>query len=261
MKVDIFSNKCDGVSVVADGVEELIRSRAAEGREAVLGLATGSTPIPLYRELVRRHREEGLSFANVVSFNLDEYEGLGGDNSESYWYFMQENLFKHVDMRSEATHVPPGMYAFGEEEAVCAEYEAKIREAGGLDWQLLGIGRTGHIGFNEPGAGAETRTRRVKLAAVTREDAAETFGGLELVPEYALTMGVATILEARQIVMVAWGAKKSEILERAFRGEISAEVPASFLQQHANVHLILDTEAAEGLSWLSEFTSGINEGG
>lgn len=261
MTVDIFSKKSDGVNVVADGLEDLIRARAAEGREAVLGLATGATPIPLYEELVRRHREEGLSFANVVSFNLDEYEGLDREHPESYWHFMQENLFKHVDIRPEAAHLPPGLYAAGEDEAACAEYEEKIRQAGGLDWQLLGIGRTGHIGFNEPGAGAETRTRRVELAEVTRQDAAPAFGGIEKVPEFALTMGVATILEARQIVMVAWGEKKREILERAFRGEVSAVVPASFLQNHPNVHLILDTEAAEGLSWLHEFASGIKKSG
>ena len=193
---------------------------------------------------MRRHREEGLSFGEVTSFNLDEYEGLERDHPESYWHFMQENLFEHVDMGAGGVHLPGPGGGTGEN---AEDFEEKLRQAGGLEWQLLGIGRTGHIGFNEPGSGRETRTRRVELAPVTREDAALAFGGLENVPEYAVSMGVGTILEARRIVMMAWGDRKTEIVERALCGEVGPDVPASFLQDHGNVRIVLDRDSG---AWL-----------
>ncbi|MGE9267806.1 MAG: 6-phosphogluconolactonase [Verrucomicrobiales bacterium] len=252
ISVSTFSSPQEAVRSVADELEALIRRKAALGKKAVLGLATGSTPLPLYAELIRRHREEGLSFANVVSFNLDEYEGLARDHEESYWHFMWENLFDHLDVDPGAVHLPPGLYAAGEVAAHCQCYEEAIREAGGLDWQLLGIGRTGHIGFNEPGSEKDTRTRRVELAEVTRRDAAAAFGGIGRVPTHAVTMGVRTILEAKRVVLMAWGEKKRAILERAFTGEVGPEVPASWLQEHSNVHLVLDSAAGEGLDSISE---------
>lgn len=223
---------------VADEVETLLRS----GEEVVLGLATGSTPLPLYKELIRRHREEGLSFAKVTSFNLDEYEGIGRDNPRSYWAEMWENLFTHVDVDPEKVHVPPSHFEDADQAA--AEYEARIRDAGGIDWQLLGIGRDGHVGFNEPGSDEETRTRRVVLAAETREDAAETFGGLSQVPTHAMTMGVGTILEAKRIVLMARGSGKKEIVVEALTGDVGAHLPASYLRSHQNVGWFLDEGAA-----------------
>ena len=230
---------CDGLCAqVADEVEVLLRG----GEELVLGLATGSTPLPLYAELIRRHREEGLSFAKVTSFNLDEYEGIGRDNSRSYWAEMWENLFSHVDINPEKVHVPPSY--FENAEVAAADYEARIREAGGIDWQLLGIGRDGHVGFNEPGSDGETRTRRVDLADETREDAASTFGGLEYVPTHAMTMGVGTILEAKRIVLIARGTEKKEIVVEALTGDVGPHVPASYLRGHQNVGWFLDHAAA-----------------
>ncbi len=227
---------------LADEVEALVKSRAAEGKPVVLGLATGSTPLPFYAELIRRHREEGLSFANVVSFNLDEYEGLGRDHERSYWCEMWKNLFDHVDVKPENVSVPPSVSEDPDQAA--AEYEAAIQAAGGIDWQLLGIGGEGHIGFNEKGSTVDSRTRRVTLARKTIVDAAPGFGGEENVPTHAITMGVATILEAKRVVLMARGASKKEIVHRAMAGEVGPDVPASFLQKHENVGWFLDDDAA-----------------
>jgi glucosamine-6-phosphate deaminase len=227
---------------IAARVDELIREKAAKGEEVVLGLATGSSPLFIYAELVRRHREEGLSFANVVSFNLDEYEGLEPDHPESYWYFMQEHLFSHVDMRPGAIHLPSDRS--DDVEAVASEYEKKIVAAGGLDWQLLGIGRNGHIGFNEPGSARDSRTRRINLNEITRKDAAPAFDGIENVPTHAVTMGVSSILGAREICLIAWGESKQEIVKEAMSGPVTSALPASFLQDHRNVKWYLDCAAA-----------------
>lgn len=227
---------------VADEVESLIRERAREGKMAVLGLATGSTPLDLYAELVRRHREEGLSFANVISFNLDEYEGLGRDHERSYWAEMWANLFNHVDIDPSQVHVPPSV--FDDAEVASADYEAKIAAAGGIDWQLLGIGRAGHIGFNEAGSGRDTRTRRIALAEETIVDAAPGFGGRENVPTHAVTMGVGTILESRRIVLMAKGGGKKNIVHLSMSDEPSELVPASFLQLHENVGWFLAPDTA-----------------
>lgn len=232
----------DVCRAVADEVEALIRGRAAEGKSVVLGLATGSTPLDLYAELVRRHQEEGLSFANVTSFNLDEYQGLGRNHEKSYWAEMWANLFDHVDIDPSRVHVPPSIFEDAEQAA--ADYERMIAEAGGVDWQLLGIGRAGHIGFNEAGSGRETRTRRIALAEETIEDAAPGFGGREHVPTHAVTMGVATILESRRIVLMAKGAGKKNIVHLSMSGEPSEEVPASFLQLHENVGWFLAPDTA-----------------
>ncbi len=225
----------------------LIRDRTTAGRTTVLGLATGGTPIPLYQELIRLHREEGLSFANVVTFNLDEYLGLPKDHPESYWSFMHHNLFNHLDLPPQNIHLPEGMVAESEIPAHCAAYEAAIRNAGGIDFQILGIGRTGHIGFNEPGSPKESRTRRIHLDPVTRQDAAPAFGGLENVPTHAITMGCGTILEARKIALMAWGSKKADIVREAISGPITDQVSASFLQEHPDATFYLDKEAASAL--------------
>ena len=240
----VFDRPDAAARELASEVSELIRSRAAAGRQAVLGLATGNTPLPFYQELRRLHRDEGLSFANVITFNLDEYLGLSRDHPESYWTFMHRHLFDHLDLPSANINLPSGELADDEIAAHCLAYEARIQAAGGLDFQLLGIGRTGHIGFNEPGSPKDSRTRRIALDAITRQDAAASFGGLENVPTHAITMGCGTILEARRIVLLAWGSAKAAIVREALNGPVTAQISASFLQEHPNAAFYLDRGAA-----------------
>jgi glucosamine-6-phosphate deaminase len=233
---------------VARRIAELIRAKAAAGRRAVLGLATGSTPIGIYRELIRLHRDEGLSFANVISFNLDEYYPMDPGSIHSYHRFMWENLFSRLDIPGANVHILRGDVPREQVESECRQFEEAIREAGGIDLQLLGIGRTGHIGFNEPGSGAESRTRVVTLDLVTRQDAAADFFGEENVPPEALTMGVATILEAREILILATGEHKAAIVRRAVEGEVDHEIAATFLQRHPHTTFYLDHAAAASLT-------------
>jgi glucosamine-6-phosphate deaminase len=244
----VFANSLEASRVVAGQVAELIRARQHEGRPAVLGLATGSTPVSFYAELVRLHREEKLSFANVITFNLDEYRGLAPDHPQSYLSFMRVHLFDHVDIPAANIHLPDGVVPSAAVDAHCREYEEKIRAAGGIDFQILGIGRTGHIGFNEPGSARRSRTRLVTLDPLTRSDAAGDFGGEEHTPRYAITMGVRTILEARRIVLMAWGQHKAGVVRTAIEGEITPQVTASFLQEHDQVHFVLDQAAAGALA-------------
>ncbi len=244
----IFPTPAEASARLAAEVADLIRARQAEGRTAVLGLATGSTPVPFYRELVRLHKEEGLSFRNVISFNLDEYCGLERDHRESYFSFMQDQLFAHVDMPPENVHVPDGTLPVDEVYDYCREYERKIEEAGGIDLQILGIGRTGHIGFNEPGSTRDSQTRMITLDRVTRQDAAADFLGEANVPRFAITMGVGTILAARSLVLMAWGENKAEIVHSAVEGTVTDQVSASFLQEHPNATFLVDTAAASQLT-------------
>ena len=234
--------------LVARRIAEVIRAKAAAGGRAVLGLATGSTPIGVYRELIRLHREEGLSFANVVSFNLDEYYPMHPESLHSYHRFMWENLFSQLDIPRANVHILRGDVPRNRVEAECRGYEDAIRTTGGIDLQLLGIGRTGHIGFNEPGSGAESRTRAVTLDLVTRQDAGADFFGEDNVPREALTMGVATILEAREILILATGEHKAAIVRRAVEGDVDHEVAATFLQQHPSTTFYVDRPAAAGLT-------------
>jgi len=234
--------------LVARRIAEVVRAKRAAGQRTVLGLATGSTPIGAYRELIRIHREEGLSFADVLTFNLDEYYPMDPASIHSYHRFMWENLFCHLDMAPENVHIPRGDVRRDDLEAECGRYEDAIRAAGGIDLQLLGIGRTGHIGFNEPGSGAESRTRAVTLDLVTRKDTAADFFGEDNVPREAITMGVETIFEAREILMLATGEHKSDIVRRAVEGDIDHEVAATFLQRHPNTTFFLDRAAAAGLT-------------
>jgi glucosamine-6-phosphate deaminase len=234
--------------LVAARIATLVRERAAAGRSLVLGLATGSTPVGVYRELIRLHRDEGLSFRHVHTFNLDEYYPMDPGSLHSYHRFMWENLFSQIDIPKAQIHIPRGELARAEAERACGAYEEAIRSAGGIDLQLLGIGRTGHIGFNEPGSGLESRTRLITLDLVTRKDAAADFFGEEFVPREAITMGVATILEAREIVLLATGEHKAAIVRRAVEGEVDHEVAATFLQQHPNVTFYIDTAAAAALT-------------
>ncbi|HEU5169299.1 MAG TPA: glucosamine-6-phosphate deaminase [Gemmatimonadales bacterium] len=234
--------------LVAQRIATLIRERRAAGRPLVLGLATGSTPIGVYRELVRLHCEEGLSFANVVTFNLDEYWPMPPESIHSYHRFMREHLFAHVDIPPEQVHLPDGTVPRERLERTAAEYEAAIARCGGIDFQLLGIGRTGHVGFNEPGSGRGSRTRLVTLDPITRREAAADFFGEENVPEEAITMGVATILAAREIAILATGEHKAAIVRRAVEGEVDVEVAATFLQEHPDTTFYLDRAAAAELT-------------
>jgi glucosamine-6-phosphate deaminase len=248
IKTRIFSDAKDASISVAAEIAALIRKRAAEGKKCVLGLATGSTPVSVYAELVRRHQQESLSFKNVVTFNLDEYYSMPKEAPQSYWRFMHEHLFDHIDIPSANIHIPDGTLPFDKVSAYCEQYETAIAEAGGLDLQLLGIGRTGHIGFNEPGSGRDSRTRLIALDKVTRLDAASDFFGEQAVPSRAITMGVGTILSARRVILVAFGEGKASIVAAAVEGRLTDSVAASFLQEHPNAEVILDEAAAARLT-------------
>lgn len=252
-------------SVVAMEIADLIRSKEKEGKPCVLGLATGSSPIRVYEELVRMHREEGLSFKNVVTFNLDEYYPMTRQNVQSYHYFMHEYLFKYIDIPEENINIPKGDLEPDDILDFCVNYEKKIKSLGGLDFQLLGIGRTGHIGFNEPGSHFNSRTRLITLDHLTRSDAASAFLGIENVPKKAITMGIRTVLNARRIVLLAWGQNKAEIVQKAVEGPVTSQVPSTYLQEHENTTFILDKGAATELTriktpWLvgpCEWTEGL----
>lgn len=235
---------------VASQIANLIRQRGEEGKTCVLGLATGSTPVSVYNELVRLHREEGLSFKNVVTFNLDEYYPMQPNELQSYVRFMNEHLFSHIDIDPANVHIPDGTLAEAEVLAFCQRYEEQIVEAGGIDVQLLGIGRTGHIGFNEPGSGRNSRTRMITLDRVTRGDAASDFFGEEYVPRRAITMGVGTIAEAGQIYIMAFGEGKAPVVAQSVEGPISPNIPATYLQEHQHTRFVLDEAAAEQLTRL-----------
>ena len=249
-KIDttIYESSEEACRVLAAEVASLIGQKRQESKHAVLGLATGSTPVPFYRELIRLHEEDGLSFENVITFNLDEYYGLERRHPESYFRFMREQLFDHVDLPSWQTNLPPGTVARDQVYGACRDYEAKIDAVGGIDLQILGIGRTGHIGFNEPGSSQDSLTRMITLDKVTREDAARDFLGIENVPRFALTMGVGTIMLARRIAIMAWGDNKAEIVAKAVEGPVTEAISASFLQNHPNARFLLDGGASSGLT-------------
>ena len=244
----IFPDSEQASVAAARDIAVLIRRRNAEGHACVLGLATGSTPTRMYEELVRLHQEEGLSFQHVITFNLDEYFPMQPDSLQSYVRFMHEYLFDHIDIRPENVHLPDGTVPAEQVGEFCRRYEEQIQEAGGIDLQVLGIGRTGHIGFNEPGSGPASRTRLITLDHITRTDAASDFYGEENVPRRAVTMGVGTILEAREIVLLAWGEGKAAVVKRMVEGDMTDSVPATYLQRHPNVRVSLDQAAAAELT-------------
>lgn len=221
----------------ADQFEALIQSKPA----CVIGLATGSTPVPLYKELISREKAGKIDFSRVRSANLDEYKGLAPDHPQSYRKFMQENLFDHISIKPENTIVPDGLAE--DVQAMCAAYEEKIEAWGGVDLQLLGIGHDGHIGFNEPEDHFPTMTHEVKLTDMTIDANKRFFESIDDVPKYAISMGIGTIMAAKQILMVVTGADKKDILHKTFWGPVTPEVPASILQFHPNVTLICDEAA------------------
>ncbi len=222
---------------------KFVRELVEKKPDAVIGFATGSTPIGLYKELIRMHKEDGLDFSKIVTFNLDEYIGLPKDHPESYHTFMWENLFKHINVNPSNVHIPDGTVP--DVEAYCQWYEERIKKFGGIDLQILGIGRDGHIGFNEPGSSLGSRTRIKTLAKETIEDNARFFGGdITKVPRQAITMGVGTIMEAKVLLLLASGKNKAEAVKKTVEGPITAMVPASIMQLHPKAIIVLDEEAA-----------------
>src|SRR3989442_5434914 len=245
----VLEDAYDGLARrVAHRIADLIRGRSASGQRTVLGLATGSTPIGIYQELIRIHREEGLDFSGVVTFNLDEYYPMSPDSLHSYHRFMWENLFDHLDIDPRNVHIPRGDIPRDQIDEHCSDYERAIVDAGGIDFQILGIGQTGHVGFNEPGSDAASRTRLVVLDTMTRRVAAADFFGMENVPVEAITMGLGTILEAREIALVATGEHKAAIVKRAVEGEVDRSIAATYLQRHPNATVYLDAAAAAELT-------------
>jgi len=243
----IFQDSAEASIKVALEIADLIKKRDQESKKVVLGLATGSTPVAVYDELVRLHHEDGLSFRNVITFNLDEYYPIKPDSLQSYVRFMNEHLFDHIDIPKNQIHIPDGTISEEDVSSYCGKYEELIREAGGIDIQLLGIGRTGHIGFNEPGSRPDSPTRLITLDQVTRKDAASDFFGEEYVPRRAITMGVGTILKAKKIYLMAWGDGKSEMIRQTVEGEIKESIPASYLQKHPNTTIVVDEAASAKL--------------
>lgn len=248
LPVTVYPSQDIASKKVARRITDLIVKKQNNGENAILGLATGVTPIGVYHELVRIHKEEGVSFKNVITFNLDEYYPMKATSAQSYVTFMKENLFDHIDIDMANVHIPDGTLALEKIPAYCLDYEKKITNMGGLDLQILGIGRTGHIGFNEPGSAPNSGTRLVTLDDMTRRDASRDFGSKENVPTKAITMGIGTIFKAREIILMAWNIKKAAIIKKAVEGEISSEVPATYLQLSDHVEFILDQDAASELT-------------
>ena len=248
LPVKIWEESKDASIHIARSIALAIRQKQQDGENIVLGLATGSSPIKIYDELVRMHKEENLSFQNVITFNLDEYYPMPPEAQQSYVHFMNEHLFDHVDIKPENINIPNGMLPMEEVRSFCDAYEKKIDDLGGIEIQILGIGRTGHIGFNEPGSWENSPTRLVKLDGLTRRDAIKDFDNEEDVPYRAITMGIASIMKARTIYLVSWGQHKAPITKEAIEGPITETIPATFLQKHENVKVYLDKGAAEELT-------------
>jgi glucosamine-6-phosphate deaminase len=253
----IYENSTSASQAVAREISDLIRVKQSQNQPCILGLATGSSPKGLYTELVRLHKEEGLSFKNVVSFNLDEYYPMEQDSVNSYVRFMKELLFNQIDILPENIYIPDGTLSKEEIANYCANYEAKIEALGGIDLQILGIGGNGHIGFNESGSLQNSKTRLVALDHITRVAASNDFSGLDQTPRTAITLGVKKIMEAKRVILIAWGERKANIIKASVEGPVTNLVPASFLQEHTNASFVLDIEAASKLTrtntpWLVE---------
>ena len=245
--VKIFDTSETASVYVAQEIATLIRQKQKENKSCILGLATGSTPTRVYQELISLH-QQGLSFKNVISFNLDEYYPMEPQSLQSYVRFMREHLFDHIDILPENIHIHDGTLQKEEVASFCKAYDEKIARLGGIDFQLLGVGRTGHIGFNEPGSSEKSSTRMITLDQVTRIDAASDFFGEENVPQKAITMGVGTILKSKRIIMMAWGEGKAAIVQRALEGDVTDQIPSTFLQKHPNTLVVLDQAASSHLT-------------
>ncbi len=248
LEVKIYKTSKEGSEYVARVIADLIHKKNAEGKKAVIGLATGSTPKSLYAELVRMHREEDLSFKNVVTFNLDQYYPMEADALNSYHYFMRKYLFEQTDIDPKNYFLPNGMIPKEKIKEHTADYEKKIADAGGLDLQILGIGNNGHIGFNEPGSPVYSKTRLITLDNNTRIANSHEFGNISEVPRMAITMGISTIMQAKSIILMAWGKTKAPVIKKAVEGKPTEEIPASLLQHHDHCTFVLDEFAASDLT-------------
>ena len=243
-----FENSNEASLLIAREICDLIKSKQEKKKNCVIGFATGSSPTKVYQEIIRIHNEESLSFYNVISFNLDEYFPIEKDDNNSYHHFMNENLFDHIDIPKENINIPSGEISEKEINNFCSSYEKKIDKNGGIDIQLLGIGRTGHIGFNEPGSHFNSTTRLITLDHTTRFDASKSFNGIENVPSKALTMGIRTIFNAKRIIIMAWGIQKSHIVKKSVENNIKSLIPTTYLQNHKNTTLVLDKECSSELT-------------
>ncbi len=246
--VSVVKDLKTGSAFVAEQIANLIREKQQKNESCILGLSTGSTPITLYAELVRLHREENLSFKNVITFNLDEYYPMERETIQSYYQFMQRHLFQHIDIDPSNIHIPNGEWRKEEIKKYCADYERLIEEAGGIDLQILGIGVNGHIGFNEPGSGIYSKTRLINLDNSTRLANAYEFANISEVPRLAITMGISTILKSKKIILMAWGPAKAPILKKVVENDITEQIPASFLQNHEDILVVADEVAAKELT-------------
>jgi len=243
-----FENSNEASILIAREICDLIKSKQEKKKNCVIGFATGSSPTKVYQEIIRIHKEESLSFYNVIAFNLDEYYPIEKDDNNSYHHFMNENLFDHIDIPKENINIPSGEIGEKEIKKFCSSYEKKIDKNGGIDIQLLGIGRTGHIGFNEPGSHFNSITRLITLDHTTRFDASKSFNGIENVPSKALTMGIRTIFNSKRIIMMAWGIQKSHIVKKSVENNITSLIPTTYLQNHKNTTLVLDKECSSELT-------------
>ena len=243
-----FENSNEASLLIAREICDLIKSKQEKKKNCVIGFATGSSPTKVYQEIIRIHKEESLSFYNVIAFNLDEYYPIEKDDNNSYHHFMNENLFDHIDIPKENINIPSGEISEKEIKKFCSSYEKKIDKNGGIDIQLLGIGRTGHIGFNEPGSHFNSITRLITLDHTTRFDASKSFNGIENVPSKALTMGIRTIFNSKRIIMMAWGIQKSHIVKKSVENSITSLIPTTYLQNHKNTTLVLDKECSSELT-------------
>ena len=243
-----FENSNEASILIAREICDLIKSKQQKKKNCVIGFATGSSPTKVYQEMIRIHNEESLSFYNVIAFNLDEYYPIEKNDNNSYHNFMNENLFDHIDIPKENINIPSGEISEKEIKNFCSLYEKKIDKNGGIDIQLLGIGRTGHIGFNEPGSHFNSITRLITLDHTTRFDASKSFNGIENVPSKALTMGIRTIFNSKRIIMMAWGIQKSHIVKKSVENNITSLIPTTYLQNHKNTTLVLDKECSSELT-------------
>ena len=243
-----FENSNEASLLIAREICDLIKSKQEKKKNCVIGFATGSSPTKVYQEIIRIHKEESLSFYNVIAFNLDEYYPIEKDDNNSYHHFMNENLFDHIDIPKENINIPSGEISEKEIKKFCSSYEKKIDKNGGIDIQLLGIGRTGHIGFNEPGSHFNSITRLITLDHTTRFDASKSFNGIENVPSKALTIGIRTIFNSKRIIMMAWGIQKSHIVKKSVENNITSLIPTTYLQNHKNTTLVLDKECSSELT-------------
>ena len=248
----IFNDKENAEILVAEEIKNLIEKNNKKGKKTVLGLATGSSPLGVYKKLIDLHKKEQVTFKNVITFNLDEYYGLKKDHKESYHHFMDEKLFKHIDINRNNIHIPDGELDKKSIDKFCKDYEKKIKSSGGIDIQILGIGANGHIGFNEPGSNLNSVTRLVKLDYKTRKDARLNFNGIKNVPTSAITTGIKTILSSKRIILIAWGQAKAEAIKNSVESRQNVKVPASLLQLHENVTFILDNSSSSLLTRISQ---------